>query len=150
LKELPKDLAGCHKIIRELLEEVIPSLVQEIEILKAQINQNSNNSHRPPSTDKNKKPKTKPAFPRKKGRKKGGQKGHSGKTLEFVVAPDELKVHNPKECVCGADLENIRKYIKERRQVFDLPTPKLMVTEHIFLQNSFCKSGKIVCRFIWL
>jgi len=144
LKELPKDLAGCHKIIRELLEEVIPSLVQEIETLKAQINQNSNNSHRPPSTDKNKKPKTKPAFPRKKGKKKGGQKGHTGKTLEFVAAPDELEIHNPKECVCGVDLENIRKYIDERRQVFDLPTPKLMVTEHISMSCSCPNCGQKV------
>ena len=144
MKELPKDLAGCHKIIRELLEEVIPSLVQEIEILKAQINQNSNNSHRPPSTDKNKKPKTKPAFPRKKGKKKGGQKGHTGKTLEFVAAPDELEIHNPKECVCGVDLENIRKYIDERRQVFDLPTPKLIVTEHISMGCSCPNCGQKV------
>lgn len=131
MKDLPKDLAGCHKIIRELLEEVIPSLVQEIEKLKVQVNQNSNNSHRPPSTDTHKKPKTKPAFPRKKDKKNGGQKGHTGKTLEMVEAPDEIEIHVPEKCNCGFDLQFVDKIIDERRQIFDLPTPKLVVTEHI-------------------
>lgn len=131
MKELPKNIEDCHKMIQELLEQVIPSLMQQIEDLKAQINQNSNNSHWPSSKDKNKKPKTKPAFPRKKGKKNGGQKGHAGKTLEMIDAPDETKLYSPESCSCGFDLEGIRKEIAERRQVFDLPTPKLVVTEHI-------------------
>ena len=138
MKELPKDLAGCHKVIGELLEQVavIPLLIEQIEELKSQINQNSNNSHWPSSKDKHKNPRSKPAFPRKKGKRSGGQKGHTGKTLELVCAPDELEIHNPKKCICGTDLENIRKYIDERRQVFDLPTPKLKVIEHISMSCS--------------
>lgn len=131
MRDLPNDLAGCHKIIRELLEEVIPSLMQEIEKLKTQVNQNSSNSHHPPSTDKFKKPKTKPGIPRKKGKKNGGQKGHTGKTLEMVEAPDEVEIHAPEKCTCGFDLQVVNKIIDERRQIFDLPTPKLVVTEHI-------------------
>jgi len=41
--------------------------------LKAQINSNSNNSSKPPSSDGYKK---KPAFPKAKNGKQGGQKGH--------------------------------------------------------------------------
>ncbi len=135
MKELPKDIEGCHRMILDLLNQVsvIPLLLQEIEKLKAQINQNSNNSHRPPSSDKNRKPKTKPAFPRKKGKKNGGQEGHTGKTLELVDVADDTKIHNPQECICGTSLEHIRKYIIERRQVFDLPKPKLKVTEHVLM-----------------
>jgi transposase len=53
------------------------------------LNQNSQNSSKPPSTDVFVKEKPKPKSSRTiSGKKAGGQKGHPGKTLEMVEAPD--------------------------------------------------------------
>ncbi len=51
--------------------------------LKRQLNQNSQNSHRPPSSDGYGK---KPALPRSKSRRRrGGVRGHKGQTLLIVT-----------------------------------------------------------------
>lgn len=110
------------KQVSDLLE-----VKKEVERLKAQLNQNSQNSHRPPSSDGQKK---KPALPKKKKGKRGGQLGHQGKTLEMVDAADYVESSEPEQCKCGYDLSGVRKYIKERRQVFDLPPAQLEVTEY--------------------
>ena len=57
----------------------ITQLELRVKELEAQINQNSRNSSRPPSSDLYRK---KPAFPRVKGGKIGGKKGHDGGTLK--------------------------------------------------------------------
>jgi len=127
-------------MIEKLLEQVkqVEVLAARVQELEAQLKQNSSNSHRPPSSDG---PKKKPAFPRKKGKKRGGQKGHKGKTLEMIDTADHHKVHDPKRCTCGQDLVGIPKNIKERRQVFDIPRPKLEVTEHI-IRSCTCPKCK--------
>ena len=138
---LPLDIAACHAIILAQEEQIVAQqehisvlrqqlldFGKEIECLKVQLNQNSKNSHKPPSSDG---PKKKPGLPKKKGGKKGGQEGHKGKTLKMVDAADHYDLHTPQVCSCGQDLEGVAKYIKERRQVFDIPPPQLEVTEHI-------------------
>ena len=102
-------------------------LLAKVAELEAQLNQNSRNSNRPPSSDGLRK---KPALPRKKGKKRGGQQGHKGKTLEMVAHPDRIIEHGPQRCCCGRSLEDVSKHTVERRQVFDLPEPKLEVIEH--------------------
>jgi len=67
-------------------------LKEEVAALKAQINSNSRNSSKPPSSDGYKK---KPAFPRKKKGKQGGQQGHQGRTLRQVEHPDKTVSHKP-------------------------------------------------------
>ena len=95
--------------------------------LKARLAQNSTNSSRPPSSDGLQK---KPAMPRKKGGKRGGQKGHKGKTLEQSKSPDKIVNLSPVECGCGQDLSSEEKTDIECRQLFDLPEPKLEVIEY--------------------
>jgi len=144
---LPDDIASCHELIRLLvahnqeltkrlseMEVQQKQLLRQVAELEARLNQNSNNSNRPPSSDGLSK---KPALPRKKGRKRGGQTGHKGKTLEMVAVPDHVIEHSPEQCSCGRSLEEVTKTTLERRQVFDLPEPKLEVTEHR-LQYCFC------------
>jgi transposase len=53
---------------------------------------------------------------RKSGRTSGGQLGHPGQTLPFVVAPDELVTHHPTQCPhCQTALEETAPHAVERR-----------------------------------
>ena len=141
--KLPNDIASCHKLILAQQETIlhllkhaqrIEQLEARVKELEAQLKQNSDNSHRPPSSDGLRK---KPALPRPKGKKRGGQAGHKGKALEMVQNPDHEQPHAPIRCSCGRDLSDVPKQVVERRQVFDLPQPKLEVTEHQ-LQSCIC------------
>jgi transposase len=70
---------------------------------------------------------------REKGKRpSGGQLGHPGQTLEQVIRPDNI-VEHPTPCSCpgcGCDISVViaEKIIK--RQVFDIPDPRIIVTEH--------------------
>ena len=55
-------------------------LKAEIEELKARLGSNSHNSNKPPSSDGYKKKTVKPALPKSKVSKQGGQNGHKGHT----------------------------------------------------------------------
>lgn len=109
--------------------------------LEDRLNKNSQNSNKPPSSDGlRKKPVSKPAFPRKKGKKTGGQYGHTGKTLEMSATPDEEIYHLPSHCGgCGSILLVEEGELLERRQVFELPDPKLKIIEH---QRLGCNCGR--------
>ena len=105
--------------------------MEEVKELKARLDKNSRNSNKPPSSDGlQKPPKPKPAFPREKGKKSGGQKGHKGKTLEIVSQADHYNKILPEHCSCGNPLDKTKAAVLEIRQVFDIPAPKLEVTEH--------------------
>jgi Family of unknown function (DUF6444) len=73
----------------ESLESQNKELTERLITLEARLNQNSQNSSKPPSTDVfcNEKPKPK-GLHKSSGKKAGGQKGHPGKTLEMVENPD--------------------------------------------------------------
>lgn len=124
--ELPNDIAGLQALILELLKRV-ETLESENKELKAKLNANSSNSSRPPSSDGLKK---KPAFPKEKSKKRGGQKGHKGNTLKMVKTADYVVELCPPKCICGTSLLLEKKKNKSVRQVFDLPTPQLEVTEY--------------------
>ncbi len=53
-------------------------------------------------------------------------------TVRQVEEPDRVMVHLPKRCrVCGREITANEPYeVVSRRQVFDLPQPRLEVTEH--------------------
>lgn len=146
--ELPNDIANCHRIIRELVSVIegfkpqLEGYVQQIEAqrkqidhlenrvkeLESQLHRNSRNSNYPSSMDKYK---PKPAFPRLKGGKIGGKPGHDGGTLKMVPAPDVVKTHTPEVCArCGQIHDAEPLVIRARRQVFDIPPPRIEVTEH--------------------
>lgn len=112
----------------------------EIEELKARLNENSNNSNRPPASDGFSKRKS--AMPKNKG-KRGGQPGHPGKTLPRVAEPDVVIDCAPQKCQCGASTFFSEVEIAESRQVFDLPEPRLEVVEYRRLKRQ-CRCGKTV------
>jgi len=133
---LPTTIEACHQqileqqaLIKDLLLKLtkVDQLEARIKELEAQLKQNSQNSHRPPSSDGYKK---KPALARKKGGRRGGQAGHKGKTLKMVETPNDFQPIRPEICSCGQSLEGQPMEVLARRQVFDLPEPKLEVTEY--------------------
>lgn len=121
----------------------IAGLRAEKKDLRAQLSQNSRNSSRPPASDGYKKPAPK-SLRQKSGRKRGGQPGHPGSTLEMVKEADHYVLCPlPEKCGCGRDLSLAQVSDVERRQLFDLPPPpKLEVTE-FQAQTKVCSCGRL-------
>lgn len=106
------------------------TLRDRVQTLEEQLAKDSHNSHQPPSADGLAKPKPKSLRP-KSQRPTGGQPGHPGHTLHRVEKPDRIVPHRVERCAaCGRSLAGQAPDRVERRQVFDLPEPKLEVTEH--------------------
>ncbi len=108
---------------------------QQLEIkvheLEARLSKNSSNSSKPPSSDGLQKPPKTTSQRGKSGKKPGGQKGRNGKTLNQVANPNHVVTHSPESCHgCGHDLTNVEEADFEKRQVFEIPQPKIEVTEH--------------------
>ena len=122
-------LATALRRIAEL-EAALASMTQENADLRRQLANNSSNSSKPPSSDGLKKP-----APRnlrgKSGKKSGGQAGHRGDTLRQKAKPDFVNRHEAVSCgACQYGLTAGMIKGVERRQVFDIPVPRLEVTEH--------------------
>lgn len=109
-------------------QEQIELLKDELKRLKDQLNLNSRNSSKPPSTEKGHKIKS---LRKPSGKSKGGQKGHKGSTLKTISNPERTIEHKVSVCsCCGKDLSSLQSKKIEKRQVFDIPPLKLEVTEH--------------------
>ena len=104
-------------------------LWQENAELRSRLNSNSKNSSRPPSSDGYRKT-TSPALPKTSIGTQGGKKGHKGDTLRQTNHPDKLVIVSPSECSCGHHFVQSECELSSKRQVFDLPQPKLEVTEY--------------------
>jgi hypothetical protein len=92
--KLPDTIEECHVLIRQLYE-VINGLTQRVVDLENRLNQNSGNSHRPPSSDGLRKP----AFPKKASKGKiGGKENHRGDTLKKMDNPDKIVALQSEVC----------------------------------------------------
>ena len=76
---------------------LITQLNQTIQELREQLNKNSKNSSKPPSSDGFKKPAPK-SLRKPSGKKVGGQEGHQGTYLSVISDPDEIVKHMPSAC----------------------------------------------------
>jgi len=109
---------------------MIDHLQTRISTLESQIQKDSHNSSKPPSTDTYKK-RVQRSQRRKTSTKAGGQKGHKGTTLKFSCVVDEVVIHPVIQCKeCYFSLLETESIDYERRQVFDIPPLKLQVIEH--------------------
>ncbi len=125
----PQGIPGCPRCA--WLEARLQRVEQRLSELETRQAQNSDNSHKPPSSDGYAKPDPK-NLRKKSGLPSGGQTGHPGFTLSKVVNPDTIVVHRLRRCPCGCrvSLRGQPVLRRETRQVFDLPPQKLIVTEH--------------------
>ena len=102
---LPQDMAQCHALIQAQAAMLV-ELRAQVVLLQEQVNLNSGNSSKPPSSNG-------PAHPnrtqrRASQRKRGAQPGHKGHSRSIV---DESKVerlidcHPQAVCECGSPIQ---------------------------------------------
>lgn len=104
---------------------------ERLNALEARLAQNSKNSSKPPSSDWPNKKNTNRSLRTRTGRKPGGQIGHEGACLHQVEKPHEIQQHRPGTCPhCSSDLTHAPATGYTRRQVLEMPEPKVIVTEH--------------------
>jgi hypothetical protein len=134
------DIAQLKALIADLYQQN-QQLRTKVADLEARLAKNSANSHKPPSSDGlAKKSLIKPAISKPPGKKQGGQADHQGDTLRMVQAPDRVIAHQASHCYnCGRALTGSGQSIAAR-QVFDLPPPRLEVTQHQLLAHT-CSCG---------
>ena len=134
-EKLERQLCLNYQLTRRLQE-----LQAELERRDAEVREvrrDSHNSSLPPALDppsvkaQNAVRRTR-SLRRRTGKKVGGQVGHRGSTLVRVAAPDRVVTHAPQSCRrCAAALSDGAVVGVERRQVFDLPSVRVEVTEHV-------------------
>lgn len=133
----PEATVALVEAVVTALQQEIADLSAQMEQLQARLNKDSHNSHKPPSSDGLAKKKSRPRSLRKRsGKKSGGQAGHPGVTLTLVDDPTDHQVWAPAACrACGASLAKAQVVDCERRQVVDLPEPRLEIVEHQVLHK---------------
>lgn len=124
--------AGPEQLLA-LLETLLAEnqrLQTRVQELEKRLQQDSHNSHQPPSSDKphQKRRSRKRA---KSAKPPGGQAGHPGSTRLFVSAPAVVIPLVPLVCCgCGSSLAACPVVTRERRQVVEIPKPQAVVTEY--------------------
>ena len=126
-KILKNDPDQLFYLINTLLDKVdeltltVEKLTNRVNQLETELNKNSHNSNKPPSSDGLKKQLTTKSLRKKSNKKSGGQTGHLGKTLEMNPNPDKitpLKICNCSNC--GKNLETVEIKGTEKRQIIDV------------------------------
>ena len=123
------------------MNQTIFELNQTIRELKEQLNKNSKNSSKPPSSDGLKKPAVKKArsLRESSGKKQGAQEGHNGTHLSVTISPNHTQNHMHSDCE-GCPYRNScldKACIKETRHEIDAVV-KVDVTAHNLIKVHEC------------
>jgi transposase len=118
-----------QNVLIEHLREQHGRLAEQVKALQERLAKDSHNSHLPPSSDRfGRKPKS---LRKKSEKQSGGQPGHPGSSLHWSCSPDEVVEHHVLICeACQQDLHAVAACHVERRQVVDVPAPRLIVREY--------------------
>src|SRR6266568_4564250 len=109
--------------------EQMSSLSEQLKALRDRLAKDSHNSHLPPSSDRF--VRTPKSLRQKSEKKSGGQPGHQGSSLQFSSTPDEITLQQVERCeACQHDLQAVAACGGERRQIVDLPSPRVVVREY--------------------
>ncbi|WJK41331.1 IS66 family transposase [Solwaraspora sp. WMMA2056] len=120
------ELLALNAGLAARLEQALTRIAE----LEARLKQSSSNSSKPPSSDGLAKPAPK-SLRGRSGRRPGRPAGGEGTTLSQVADPDVVVRHVPDICGgCGDGLTDPAEVTVTRRQVFDIPQPRVVVTEH--------------------
>jgi len=129
LSELEEELAAL-KIENKILRE-------ENKSLKSQLNTDSHNSSKPPSSDGLKKMNVN--LRTRSGKIPGGQPGHKGSTLKIEGVPDKVVYHIPfATCDCGNEYLQTKERVSHQ---IDLPVIRQKVTAHKQVHYHCTKCG---------
>ena len=131
----------------ETLVSMVHALQEQVRTLQEQLNQTSQNSSRPPSSDPPQH--GRPRRPRSH-RRRGGQPGHPGHTRTLIPVEDvaAVVVIKPEQCAhCQAPLSGEDR-TPWRHQVIELPPIKPVVTESQWHQL-MCSACGEVTRAPW-
>ena len=123
----------------DVLQGLVKTLTARVEALEAELNKNSSNSNKPPSSDSPfviQSKQHKPAPNTKKERKRRGFR-------QQLLPPTETQKLLPERCSCGCtDYENLEQYYTH--QIIELPEIVLSVL-HVILYRGRCSDcGKTV------
>jgi transposase len=131
----------------ETMASMVSTLQDQVRTLQEQLNQASQNSSRPPSSDPPQH--RRPGHPQRH-RPRGGQPGHPGhtRTLIPVEEVDEVVVLKPTQCThCQAPLsgDDLKPW---RHQIIEIPPIKPVVTEYQWHQLA-CPACGAITRAPW-
>ena len=123
------------------LTATVRELNQTIRELKEQLNKNSKNSSKPPSSDGLKTPAVKKdrSLRESSGKKQGAQEGHNGTHLSVTISPNHFQNHMHSDCE-GCPYRNScldKACIKETRHEIDAVV-KVDVTAHNLIKVHEC------------
>jgi transposase len=129
-------LQAENQALREQLaqrDELIERLLERVEELERRQAKDSHNSSQPPSSDRFSRQKKSRSQRKRSGKNAGGQDGHPGNTLLLSQTPDEvIALPQVTQCQhCQADLTTLAAKYLERRQVVDVPLPRLQITQYL-------------------
>ena len=128
---------SMNQTINEL-DQTITELNQTIKELKEQLNKNSKNSSKPPSSDGLKKPVVKKnrSLRESSGKKQGAQEGHDGVHLSVISNPDHTREHMHSDCT-GRTKCLDKACIRETRHEIDAVVT-VDVTAHNLIEVREC------------
>ena len=131
-----------------LLLGIIEQMAAEIATLKAQINQNSKNSSKPPSSDGYKKPQPK-NLRQSSNKKAGAQHGHEGSGLKLINEPNRYILHEPSDCACCINKTNCtaQKIISETRYEIDINIEISTIAHQTIVMHCPRKTATLSGRF---
>ena len=145
-KEMMRCIIALEQLVEEQAkmikaqDEIIRTQAELIKRLQEQLNMNSKNSSKPPSSDGFNKPKI-PNMRKPSEKKPGAQWGHNGnKGLEFPETPDEVRQHLPQNCLTCPDREQCKSQVMQKRNEIDIEI-RLIHRQHQTIGKQCPKTG---------